>query len=118
MLGLQLVNDLHGADLRRARNGAGGKARDQGIDGVIFAVERALDIGNDVHHLAVVLEDELVGDLDRAHLGDAAHVIAAEIEQHQVLGALLGIGQQFRGQRPVLGWRERRAAGCRRSAGW
>ena len=39
--------------------------------------------------------NELVGDLDRADLGHAAHIVAAEVEQHQVLGALLGVGEQF-----------------------
>ncbi len=34
--------------------------------------------------------------------GHAAHVVAAEVEQHQVLGALLGIGQQLLLQRQVL----------------
>jgi hypothetical protein len=37
--------------------------------------------------------------LHGADLGDAAHVVAAEVEQHQVLGALLGIGQQLDLQR-------------------
>jgi hypothetical protein len=32
----------------------------------------------------------------------AADVVAAEVEQHQVLGALLGVGQQLGGQRLVL----------------
>ena len=35
--------------------------------------------------------------VDGADLGDAADVVAAEIEQHQVLGALLGIGEQHFG---------------------
>ena len=55
-----------------------------------------------MHHLAVALDEELVGDLDGADLGDAADVVAAEIEQHQVLGALLRIGQQFGFERLVL----------------
>ncbi len=55
-----------------------------------------------MHHLAVALDEELVGDLDRADLGDAADIVAAEIEQHQMLGALLGIGQQFRFERLIL----------------
>ena len=40
-----------------------------------------------------------------AGLGDAADVVAAEVEQLQVLGALLLVGQQFGGQRLVLRWR-------------
>ena len=40
--------------------------------------------------------------LTRADLGDAADVVAAEVEQHQVLGAFLGIGEQLLLQRLVL----------------
>ena len=81
------------------------------------AVEPALDVRDDVHHLAVALEEELVRHRDGADLRDAADVVAAEIEQHQVLGALLGVGQQLLGERAVLAPASRRAAGCRRSAG-
>ena len=62
----------------------------------------ALHIGDDVHHLAVALDEELVGDLDRADLGDPADIVAAEVQQHQVLGALLGVGEQLLFQRLVL----------------
>ncbi len=55
-----------------------------------------------MHHLAVALDEELVGDLDGADLGDAADIVAAEVEQHQVLGALLRIGQQLGFERLVL----------------
>ena len=44
--------------------------------------------------MAVALDEELVGDLHGADLGDAADIVAAEIEQHQVLGALLRVGEQ------------------------
>jgi len=46
-----------------------------------------------VHHLAVILEKEGVGDGDGADLGHAPDIVAAEVEQHQMLGALLGIGE-------------------------
>ena len=55
-----------------------------------------------MHHLAVALDEELVGDLDGADLGHAADVVAAEIEQHEMLGALLRIGEQLRLQRFVF----------------
>ena len=38
------------------------------------------------------LDYEAFRDLDRAGLGDAAHVVTAQVDQHQVLGPLLGIG--------------------------
>jgi hypothetical protein len=55
-----------------------------------------------VHDLAVALDEELVGDLDRPDLGDAPDIVAAEVEQHQVLGAFLRIGEQFFLQRLVF----------------
>ena len=70
-----------------------------------------------MHHLAVALDEELVGDFDGADFRDAADIVAAEIEQHQMLGALFGIGQQFGFQRLVFVRTWRRAAGCRRSGG-
>ena len=58
-----------------------------------------------MHDVGVALDEHLLGDLDGADLGDAADVVAAEIEQHQMLGALLRIGQQVGGERLVLGRR-------------
>ena len=55
-----------------------------------------------MHDLAVALDEELVGDFDGADLGDAADVVAAEIEQHQMLGALLGIGEKLGLERLIL----------------
>ena len=55
-----------------------------------------------MHHLAVALDEELIRDLDAADGGDAADIVAAEIEQHQVLGAFLGVGQQLVFERLVL----------------
>ena len=49
---------------------------------------------------------------------DPADVVAAEVEQHQVLGALLGVGEELGLERQVLGAAWRRAGGCRRSGGW
>ena len=51
-----------------------------------------------MHDVAVALDDVLLGDVDGADLGNAADVVAAEIEQHEVFGALLGIGEQGVGE--------------------
>ena len=40
-------------------------------------------------HGAIGLDGEEVGDLDRADLGDAAEIVAKQIDDHQILGALL-----------------------------
>src|SRR6516165_9203649 len=68
-----------------------------------------LDIRHDVHDLAVALNEELVCHFDGAYLGNPADVVAAEIEQHEVLGALLGIGEEFGFKRQIF---------ARRSAAW
>jgi hypothetical protein len=70
-----------------------------------------------VHHVAVVFQEELVGDADTAEFRDPAGIVAAEIEQHEVLGALLGIGEKLRAQALVLlGCFA--AGACRRSGVW
>ena len=52
----------------------------------------------------------------RAVLAHAAEVVAAEVDEHHVLGALLLVGEQVLRDRLVLARRRRRAGGCRRSA--
>ena len=79
-------------------------------------VELALDVGDDVHDVAVALDEELSVTSTRADFGDPADVVAAEVEQHQVLGALLGVGEQFRRRAPRPPG-SRRAGGCRRWGG-
>ena len=49
------------------------------------------------------LQGEFLGHFDRADLRDAADIVAPEIEQHQMFGALLRVGQQFLADRLVLG---------------
>ena len=55
-----------------------------------------------MHHVAEALDDEAFGHLHRTELRHAADVVAAEVEQHQVLGTFLGIGQQFGFQRLIF----------------
>ena len=45
-----------------------------------------------MHHMAEALDREALHHLDRADFGDPADVVAAEIQQHQMLGPLLRIG--------------------------
>ena len=48
----------------------------------------------------------------RAEFGDAADIVAAEIEQHQMLGPFLRVGQQFGFQRLVFLVRRAAPAGA------
>ena len=70
-----------------------------------------------MHDVAVALDDHHVGELDAAELGDAADVVAAQIDEHHVLGPLLGIGQQLLGQPAVLLVGRAAAAACRPAGG-
>ena len=79
------------------------------VEGELADGVAAFDVRNDVHHLAEALDRELIGHLDRGCPRDAADVVAAEIEQHQMLGALFLVRQQLGFKRPVL-------LGCR--AAW
>ena len=55
-----------------------------------------------MHHVAVALDDHLFSELHRAGLGDPADIVAAEVDQHQVLGDFLRVGQQVGFEPPVL----------------
>ena len=69
-------------------------SRPQGIDRLQPVLQRALDVAADVLEMAVLLDGELLDDPHRTDLGDAADIVARQVEQHQVLGMLLGIGQE------------------------
>ena len=100
---LQFVNDLHRPDLRRTRDRAGGKAGCQGVKGVMTWPDIALDVGNDMHNVAVAFDEEAIGDVDAADGRDVADIVTAKIEQHEVFGEFLGIVQERCRQRIVLG---------------
>ena len=51
-----------------------------------------------MHDMGIAFDHELFDHLDRTRFGDPADVVAAKIQQHQVLGPLLWIAQQFLGQ--------------------
>ena len=52
-------------------------------------------IRDDMHHMAVALDDELLGRAHGANLGHTAHIVAPQIQQHQMFGQLFFIGQQI-----------------------
>ena len=64
-------------------------------------------------HVRVGLDAHQLVDRDAAVLAHAAEVVAAEVDEHHVLGALLLVGEQLPGHRGPVG--ARRAGGCRRS---
>src|SRR3546814_18522612 len=83
-------SDVCSSDLAADR--AGGKAREERVDRVLVGGDAADDVRNDVHDMAVELDGIAVGDAHAAADRSAADVVAAEVEQHQLHGAFLGIG--------------------------
>ena len=74
----------------------------QRVEGGDSFTEPTGDARDDVHHVAVVLDDHESSTLTPAVLAYAADVVAAEVDEHHVLGALLGIGEQPLGVLCVL----------------
>jgi len=64
-----------------------------------------------MHDVGIALDHHLLGDLHRAGLRHAPGIVAAQIDQHDMFGALLGIRQQFIGECCVF--LRRRAAPAR-----
>ena len=52
--------------------------------------------------MGIPLHGHQLGHLDRADLGDAAHIISAEVDQHDMFCLLLLVGQKILFQRQVF----------------
>ena len=96
--GLELFDDFHGADLGSAREGSGGEAGAECVDGGEVGAELALNGADDVHDVGVALDEHEAIDFDATELADAAHVVAAEVNEHDVFGALLLVVHHFVGE--------------------
>ena len=55
-----------------------------------------------MHDVGIALDGHELVHLHRAHPGHPAHVVAPEVHQHDVLGALLRVGQQILLQLPLF----------------
>jgi hypothetical protein len=99
---LELLDDLHGADLGRAAERARREGGAKGVEAVAIRGELSAHVRDQMHHVRVALDHELLGHLDRPDAGHAADVVAPEIEQHDVLGDLLRVGRELARQRQVL----------------
>ena len=99
---LEVVDDLHGPHLGRARHRAGRQRGPQHVDRRAPVGQLARHLRREVHHVAVALERHHLVDLLGAEAHDPAHVVAGEVDQHHVLGDLLGVLAQLGGQAAVL----------------
>mmetsp|Transcript_21136 Transcript_21136/g.68381 ORF Transcript_21136/g.68381 Transcript_21136/m.68381 type:complete len:375 (+) Transcript_21136:286-1410(+) len=91
----QIVDDLHRAHLGRAAHRPRGQRRAERIPHIEAGFERARDGGGDVHNVRVSFHLHELLHFDRAALGDGADVVAAEVDEHDVLGALLLVREKL-----------------------
>src|SRR6185437_15230879 len=110
--GFELLDDLHGADLGRTGEGAGGKTGGQGVEAVAAGAEQGADIGDQVLDVGVLLDAHQRGDGDGTDGGNAADVVAAEIHEHDMLSALFLVGEELAGEFGVEGFGGAAGAGA------
>ena len=91
---LQPGDQLHGVVLGRAGDRAAGKGGAQQFGQADVRQQLGLDRGGHLEHGGVRLDVEQVGHAHAAGLGDAPEVVAQQVHDHQVLGAVLGVQAQ------------------------
>ena len=99
---LERGDDLHRPDLGRPRHGTRRKARHQRVQPIRIVGQLSLDDRGEVHDVREALEGHELRHPDGAVLADAAHVVAAEIHEHHVLGPLLLVALQLFAEPHVL----------------
>jgi hypothetical protein len=57
---------------------------------------------HDVMHVGILLDLHELNHADGARRADAAQIVASEVHEHEVFGALLGVGQQIRHELGIL----------------
>ena len=70
--------------------------------GARFVAKLAFERADEMHHVAVTLDEHQVLHADGAELADATDVVAAEIDEHDVLGDLFLVGAQIGFHRAVF----------------
>src|SRR5258708_4869725 len=91
----ELGNDLHGSDFGSAAERASRKGGAHEVEGSLVAREASFNLGDDVHDMAVALDDHEVLHLHRTELANAPDVIARQIHEHDVFDPFFGIAEQF-----------------------
>src|SRR5688500_17099259 len=86
---LEAIDQFHGPDLRRAAHGAGGKTGQKRVEWRAVLAQRRVDIGDEMHDVAVAFDVAEVPDFDGATRRDTAEIVASEVDQHEVLCVFL-----------------------------
>jgi hypothetical protein len=89
--------------LRYAGDGAAGEGGPEQGEGSRSVAQVAAHVGYDVGDVGIAFEHHQFVDLDAAGAADLAEIVALQVEQHDVFGAFLGVGEQFGAQGPILG---------------
>ena len=110
---LQRIDQLHRPDLGRPRERARRKTGGESIRRAGSIAETPADLGDQVLDVGELLDAGEADDLDGPDLADAPEVVARQVHEHDVLGALLGVRAQARRERLVL----RRCAAAGRRPG-
>src|SRR5262249_5405689 len=109
----QFANNLHRPDFGCAGDSSRRKGRANCVKHAATAAQTPLYVGYNMHDMAVALDLHELCYPDRAEFRHSANIITGEIDEHDVLGALFRIRQQFSGIGFVLRWSEAtRACPC------
>ena len=84
-LGLQLFDDLHGADLGGAGDGATRETGAQQIDSLPACIQLTVDGGDQMMYRRKRLHAKEMWHADRARPADPPDVVAQQINNHQIL---------------------------------
>ncbi len=115
--GFEFFDDFHGADFGSAGDGAAGEGGGDDVEEIFPGGGAAFDVGDDVHDVGVVFDGHEFGDADGAEGGDAAEVVADEVDEHEVFGAFFGVGGEFAVELVVFGIGGAAGAGAGDGAG-
>ncbi len=91
---LQRLDDLHGADLGRAGDGAAGKQPLEDRGDVRAGLQLRRHGRDHGVQRRIGFDGEEIADRDAADLGNAAKIVAQQIDDHQILGAILDAVRQ------------------------
>src|SRR4051812_14387413 len=86
---LHLIDDFHRANFRCTGERARGEAGAKGIHGGQAFAKLAVDLAHEMQHVRVSLDDHQLTHVNRSIACYTADVVAAKVDEHEMLGALL-----------------------------
>src|SRR5690606_12842261 len=93
--GLQRIDELDRARLGGTGEGPGREGGDEALQCRRARAELADDRGDEVHDVAVAMDGLEVDHFDGLRPADLGEVVAGQVDEHDVLGHLFGVGQQI-----------------------